>query len=156
MMSCDDASASDGRAARIEVFTGTRRRRPWSDEDKARIVAESYAGDGITVSDVARRYEMCPSQLFTWRRQLRRPVNMVEAPLFVPAIVEPEAAPPPLPAIASTTKSGTKSGRRHRSARRDSGAAAIEVSMDGISVRIGRSADATLIRAVLDALKGSQ
>ena len=41
MMSCDDASTSDGRATRIEVFTGTKLRRPWSDEDKARIVAES-------------------------------------------------------------------------------------------------------------------
>jgi transposase-like protein len=60
-MSCDDASASDGRAARIEVFTRTQLRRPWSDEEKARIVAESYAGDGVTVCDVARRNGICPA-----------------------------------------------------------------------------------------------
>jgi transposase len=152
MMSCDDAGTSDGRGARIEVFTGARRRRPWSDEDKARIVAESYAGGGVTISDVARRHGMCPSQLFTWRRQLRRPVSTAEAPLFVPAIVEPEGVPVPLPVMTSTAKSQ----RRRKSARRGNGAAPIEVSMDGISVRIGRGADATLIRAVLDALKGSQ
>ncbi|WP_226895922.1 hypothetical protein [Polymorphobacter sp. PAMC 29334] len=35
-------------------------------------------------------------------------------------------------------------------------AAVAQVSMDGISVRIGRGADATLIAAVLDALKGSR
>jgi transposase len=151
MMSCDDASASSGRAARIEVFTGTRRRRPWSDDEKARIVAESYAGNGITVCDVARRNDICPSQLFTWRRQLRRPVEPAEAPLFVPAIVEPEDVPSPLPAT-----SAARSPRRRRSARRGSIPAPIEVSMDGISVRIGRGADATLIAAVLDALKAGR
>lgn len=136
-----------GRAARIEVFTGTRRRRPWSDDEKARIVAESYAGDGITVCDVARRNGICPSQLFTWRRQLRRPVETAEPLLFVPAIVEREDAPVPLPAQRQ---------QRRRSARRGSSPALIEVSMDGISVRIGRGADATLIAAVLDALKASR
>ena len=34
--------------------------------------------------------------------------------------------------------------------------APIEVSMDDISVRIGRDADATLIAAVLDALKAGR
>lgn len=151
MMSCDDASAMGGRAARIEVFTGTRRRRPWSDDDKARIVAESYAGDGITACDVARRNGICPSQLFTWRRQLRRPVETAEPPLFVPAIVDPEGVPAPLPVTPAA-----RSPRRRQSARRGSSPAPIEVSMDGVSVRIGRGADATLIAAVLDALKGSR
>jgi transposase len=145
MMSCDDASASDGRAARIEVFTGTRRRRPWSDEEKARIVAESYAGDGVTVCDVARRNDICPSQLFTWRRELRQPV---ETPLFVPAVIEEAAVPAPV--------SASRPVRRPRRPRRSAGAAPIEVSMDGISVRIGRGADATLIAAVLDALKAGR
>ena len=154
MMSCDDASASDGRAARIEVFTGTRRRRPWSDEDEARIVAESY-GDGSTVCDVARRNGICPSQLFTWRRQLRQPLETAEAPLFVPAVIAEAAAPAhavPLPAPVPASRSA----RRPRRARRSAGAAPIEVSMDGISVRIGRGADATLIQAVLDALKAGR
>lgn len=148
MMSCDDASASGGGTARIEVFTGTRRRRPWSDEEKARIVAESYGGDGITVCDVARRNGICPSQLFTWRRQLRRPMTAAEAPLFVPAVIEEAPACAPVPA--------SRPVRRPRRARRSAVAAPIEVSMDGISVRIGRGADATLIAAVLDALKGSR
>ena len=155
MMSCDDASASDGRAARIEVFTGTRRRRPWSDEEKARIVADSYAGDGVTVCDVARRNGICPSQLFTWRRQLRQPVESAETPLFVPAVIAEAAAPAlalPLPAPVSASRPA----RRPRRPRRSAGAAPIEVSMDGISVRIGRGADATLIAAVLDALKAGR
>ncbi len=153
MMSCDDASASDGGAARIEVFTGTRRRRPWTDEDKARIVAASYAGS--TVCDVARRNGICPSQLFTWRRQLRRPVGSAEAPMFVPAVLEEAAVPthvlsPPAPV------SGSRPARRPRRVRHGAGTVPIEVSMDGISVRIGRDADATLITAVLNALKVSR
>ncbi len=155
MMSCDDASAIDGRAARIEVFTSTRRRRPWSDEDKARIVAESYGSDGVTVSDVARRYDICPSQLFTWRRQLRQPVESAETPLFVPAVIVEAAAPAhavPLPAPVSAPRPD----RPPRRTRRSAAAAPIEVSMDGISVRIGRGADATLIAAVLDALKAGR
>lgn len=155
MMLCDDASASDGRAARIEVFTGTRRRRPWSDEEKARIVAESYGGDGITVCDVARRNDICPSQLFTWRRRLRQPVESTETPMFVPAVIVEAATPAhavPLPAPVSAPPPA----RRPRRTRRGAVAAPIEVSMDGISVRIGRGADATLIAAVLDALKAGR
>lgn len=155
MMSCDDASASGGRAARVEVFTGTRRRRPWSDEDKARIVAESYAGDGSTVCDVARRNDICPSQLFTWRRQLRQPVETAEAAMFVPAVIE-EAAVPAHAVPPSASVSASRRARRPRRARRSAGAAPIEVSMDGISVRIGRGADPTLIAAVLDALKAGR
>ena len=40
---------------RLEVFTGAGRRRTWSDEDKARIVAEIVAS-GDFVSAVARRH----------------------------------------------------------------------------------------------------
>ena len=40
---------------RLEVITGVGRRRRWSDEDKARIVAESL-DPATTASAVARRY----------------------------------------------------------------------------------------------------
>lgn len=153
MMSCDDASAIHGVETRIEVFTAKARRRVWSDEDKARIVAESYADDAGTVCDVARRNGICPSQLFTWRRQLRTPVALVAPPLFVPAVVEEPAA------VAVPSGRGSPSHQpspRRRRSSRGQGVAPIEVSMDGISVRIGRGADAALITVVLDALKGSR
>ena len=57
---------------RLEVFTGTGRRRTWTAEQKARIVAESYeAGD--TVSAIARRHGLTAQQLFGWRREARCP-----------------------------------------------------------------------------------
>ncbi len=42
-------------ARRVEIFTGAGRRRNWSSEEKAAIVAESY-GEGASVCAVARRH----------------------------------------------------------------------------------------------------
>jgi len=56
---------------RVEVFTGTGRRRRWPPEQKALIVAETYE-PGETVSAVARRHGLTPQQLFTWRREVPR------------------------------------------------------------------------------------
>ena len=55
---------------RLEVFTGAGRRRAWTAEQQAQIVAGSYAGD-VTVSVVARRHGLTPQQLFGWRRAAR-------------------------------------------------------------------------------------
>jgi transposase len=52
---------------RIELITGTGRRRRWSSDDKARIVEESLK-PGANVSEVARRNGLSPQQLFSWRR----------------------------------------------------------------------------------------
>ena len=58
-------------------------RRRWSADDKARIVEETLA-PGATVSEVARRHDIRPQQLFGWRREMRivepkRPVSFVPA-----------------------------------------------------------------------------
>jgi len=55
---------------RLEVFTAAGRRWKWSDEDKARIVAEIVAS-GDSVCSVARPHGLSPQQLFGGRRQLR-------------------------------------------------------------------------------------
>src|SRR5690349_1721723 len=77
---------------RIEVITGVGRRRRWTDEEKAWIVAESL-DPAATVSAVARRYGLHPSQLFVWRQQFAAPAAR-EAPGFVPVVVAEEAATP--------------------------------------------------------------
>ncbi|MGB3387464.1 MAG: transposase [Pseudaminobacter sp.] len=130
-------------ARRFEVFTGSGRRREWLPEEKARIVAESYEG-GATVSAVARRYALSPQQLFAWRRAARQPLT--EAPaapesLFVPAVI---AAPRPEPSAR---------GRRKQKAARDAGV--IELEIDGITMRVGRGADAKTVTAVIRALKAT-
>jgi len=127
---------------RIEVFTGAGRRRTWSAEDKARIVAESVTS-GESVCAVARRHGLSPQQLFGWRRQLRLPAaasTEASAPLFVPAIVE---APVPERALR----------RRRRTRQEDRTSGIIEVEIDGVTVRVGRGAEAKTVAAVLRALK---
>ena len=49
--------------ARNEVITGTERRRRWSEERKRAIAAESLA-PGAVVSEVARRADVRPSQIY--------------------------------------------------------------------------------------------
>src|SRR5688572_11151556 len=77
---------------RVEVITGVGRRRRWTDEEKAWIVAESL-DPATTVSAVARRYGLHASQLFTWRQQLASSA-VPEASAFVPVVVAEDTAAP--------------------------------------------------------------
>src|SRR4051795_13521620 len=85
-------STSDDGFRRLEVITGVGRRRRWTEEEKAWIVAESL-DPASTVSAVARRYGLHPSQLFVWRQQLAAPAAD-GAPGFVPVVVAEDAATP--------------------------------------------------------------
>src|ERR1700676_4718717 len=129
---------------RLEVFTGAGRRRSFSDEDKARIVAEIVTS-GESVSGVARRHGLSPQQLFGWRRQLRESQggpSEADGLQFVPAVVD----------VASPVSTV----RRRRDVPRckaEPGAGTIEVEIDGVTIRVGRGADVKTVRAVLRALK---
>ena len=63
--------ATKGGFRRVELLTGPGRRRRWSAEEKAQIVAETLV-PGVRVSDVARRWQLHPQQLFGWRHQARQ------------------------------------------------------------------------------------
>ena len=52
---------------RIELITGTVRRRRWTTEQKLQIIEESF-DPGEAVSSVARRHGVAPNLLFRWRR----------------------------------------------------------------------------------------
>ena len=71
-----------------------RTRRFWSEEEKRRIVAQSYA-PGVSVSVVARRYDVNANLIFSWRRDPRyKPAADAEgAPSFLPVEVAPEPSP---------------------------------------------------------------
>src|SRR3569833_2151194 len=79
---------------RIEVITGVERRRRWSEQDKARIVAESLK-PGVIVAEVARRYGLHRNQLYGWRSAFGVQPAKTEAgrkaPGFVPVTIVPEA-----------------------------------------------------------------
>src|SRR5580704_17153807 len=63
---------------RIELITGTGRRRRWDAETKGRLVAESF-DPGRSVSEVARRHDISPSLLFLWRRQAAEAMKNAES-----------------------------------------------------------------------------
>lgn len=55
----------------ITVMTGPERRRRWRDEERFQILTEAFA-PGVCVADVARRWDVSTSLIYTWRRNLRR------------------------------------------------------------------------------------
>ena len=59
----DDARYEAGTYRRVELITGKRRRRSWTDQDKARIVAES-AEAGANISEVVRVVMALPAECY--------------------------------------------------------------------------------------------
>jgi transposase len=54
---------------RIELITGTVRRRHWTTEQKLQIIEESFQ-PGESVSSAARRRGVAPNLLYRWRRMM--------------------------------------------------------------------------------------
>jgi transposase len=133
----DDAK---GGFRRVEVLTGPARRRRWSTEDKARIIAETLA-PGARVSEVARRWQVCSQQVFGWRRAAR--CDMRSAPATTTGPMASEFVPIVTEAIPVTAIP-------HASA------AVIEVRLAGAVVRIASGLDdAAQLTAVLRAIRAS-
>jgi transposase len=86
-----DARQEGGSYRRIEVITGQRRRRQWTVEEKARIVAESFE-EGVNISEVARRHGVVREQLTVWRHKFAVAVDL-QAPAFVPVRITSESGP---------------------------------------------------------------
>ncbi len=51
----------------VEVIVGVQRRRRWSAAEKKSMVREAEQ-PGMSISAVARKYDIHPNQLFHWRR----------------------------------------------------------------------------------------
>jgi transposase len=75
---------------RIEVITGERRRRHWSEEEKARITAESLV-PGANIAAVARRNGVSGGLLYKWRQAASR--APLEAAPFIPITLATAAEP---------------------------------------------------------------
>jgi transposase len=124
---------------RVEVLTGPGRRRRWSDEQKALVAAEAMV-PGAVIAQIARRWQVCASQVFSWRRaalQALRKNSPAIAPAFVPIV---EAAmipgrPSPLPAPAQVVE--------------------IEIDTCGAKIRVASGVDAKTLTAVLRAVRAA-
>ena len=123
---------------RIELITGTARRRQWTIEEKAAIVAESTR-PGVNIAEVARRFGVNRGLLQTWRRKA-----IGEAPVFVPLRVEGMVAAadnnkdrPDAPrSVAVGTDVSTRPGT-------------LEIESGGMRVRFSGPIDATTLRLVM-------
>ena len=128
---------------RLEVITGFGGRRSWPPEVKGEIILEALA-PGAVISEVARRHGVRPQQLFGWLREARK--EATGGPCFVPVVVEAGDDPP---SVAASVPSRRKRAKR-------SGDAVIEVEIDGVTVRIGRGAEARTVAVVIQALKAGR
>lgn len=71
-----------------------RKRRKWSDDEK-RMICTQTCLPGVSVAQVARRYDVNANQVFNWLKDLRfaPSVEDAEAELFLPVeVVEPISA----------------------------------------------------------------
>ena len=121
-------SANGDSFRRLEVITGVGRRRRWSLEDKARIVAESL-DPATTSSAVARRYGLHASQLLVWRQQLAASAARA-ASGFVPVLLAEDSAPP-AKAVGW-----------------------MEIALGPAVVRVGVDVDGPALRRVLEVVRG--
>ena len=135
---------------KAEILVGPERRRRWSGEEKARIVAEATAPDA-RVADIARRHGVSRSLIYTWRREANPGLSGDGVGAALPELV---------PVIVSGTVSKAPEAAREQrracstEARKPDGA--IEIVLPGdvrMTVR-GRVEERTL-RAVLDALRSA-
>ena len=93
------SAPSSARRSLVEVVTRGEPRRRWSEEDRARILAEAMA-PGAIASHVARRFGVSTGQFYTWRKAML----LRSAPVGVPpALAKADfaevqlSAPPPEP-----------------------------------------------------------
>jgi transposase len=140
--------AGTGAMERVEIVTRGERRRRYSPEEKARLLAEA-AEPGARVLEVARRHGICASLLHRWRRQaegrpVRRTARRAAQPAsFVPLLLEagspvssPGAAPP-----AGSAANGAAD-------------VSIEVVLrNGRVLRVGAAADAAAVARLAAALE---
>jgi transposase len=132
----DDIFDSSRPRGRVEIRTGVGRRRRWTEEQKGRIVAESYLA-GAVVSEVARRYEISPQHLFAWRKAARTGLvapPSEEGPMFVPVVT---------PGDSSAMAGKPREGRL------------IRIEIAGAVVHVERGVDVGFLTDVLRAVKAA-
>jgi transposase len=147
-----DARQEGDAYRRIEVITGQRRRRRWTAEDKARIVAESFE-EGANISEVARRNGVVRGLLTVWRHKFAATAG-VKVPSFVPVRIDAESGrgtagepgrfPPAQTRLLETaSRPGMLRG-------------VIEIEVSGARIRVEPGVDPSTLSTVLSALRGGR
>ena len=124
-------------------MAGAGRRRRWSLEDKRAVVAMSLEPD-CSMAEIVTCFDLAPNQVYAWRRELRELAEAdacEDAPMFLPAVVEPT------PAAATMFMPDAAEGRLLPDA-------LVQVAMEvrGVSVMIAHGANPELVASVIAAL----
>jgi transposase len=132
--------------SRGELLDGPERRRRWSEDEKAAIVAETlYAG--VKVADIARRHGVSRALIYGWRRAVGVPSAADGAgalPALVPVVVT-DASEKPESSAGGTPRPGRSPSRP---------ASSIEIQLPGeIRVTVRGCVEDGVLRAVLSALR---
>ncbi len=92
----------------VTLMTGPERRRRWGDKERFQIL-EAACAPGAVVADVARRYDVCTSLIYTWRRAARAEAPAAFMPVMLSGPPGEEPAPrAPEPAIVVEISGGTR------------------------------------------------
>ena len=144
--------------ADVEIMARVERRRKWTAEEKAALLAEVEA-EGGKVAVVARRHRVSESLLYNWRSAWRTAAGLTRAPEpveFVPLGVFGRAddegpamltAPLDVPAPERSRSTGMTMAER---------VGIIEIALpNGARVRVDAFVNEKALRRVLRAVKGS-
>lgn len=145
-----DARQEGDSYRRVEVITGGRRRRRWTNEEKARIAAESFE-EGANISEVARRNGVSRGLLTVWRRQVAAAVAG-KAQNFVPIQIGAESdggrasesgciSPVPMKPLEIAAPLAKVCG-------------VVEIEMNGARIRVEPGVELATLATVLAALRG--
>lgn len=118
----------------MEVMTDPSGKRRWSDEYKGRVVAETLV-PGVTVNEVARRHDLRPNHLSSWRRLAKDgklPLPDLAGAEFVPVVIAP-LEPEPQDAVRPP----------------------IEIACGDIVIRLDAATSAVRVAEIVRALGGS-
>ena len=135
------SAPSSTRRSLVEVMTRGEPRRRWSEEDRARILAEAMA-PGAIASHVARRFGVSTGQFYTWRKAMllrSGPVGVTPASAKAD-FAEVRLSPPPPKPSAPLQIPAT---------------GMMEITLpDGALIRVDAAVDGAALGRVLAALAG--
>lgn len=118
----------------MEVMVGPSGKRRWSYAYKGQVVAETLV-PGVTVNEVARRHDLRPNHLLSWRRLAKDgklPLPELAGAEFAPVVIEPLAPEP-----------------------QDAAKSPIEILSGNVVIRLDTTTPALRVAEIVRALGGS-
>ena len=125
---------------RVELITGSVRRRRWTAEEKAAIIAESLQSK-VNISELARRWGVNRGLLQTWRREAMRGAGGDTMP-FMPLRIAEQSPSSMDEALPNPSRTPVTAGPEEVHG-------TLEINGAGLRVRFSGPVDVSALHAVL-------